>query len=173
MMTLTATSPFYAVQSAFPPSFDGQPLTYMLAVFGLLLIELLALEWLWRLTWSFRGNGRTWRHPLTIQRGVTVLLLLPVVFGGVPDLLLLMLWAEIDGPMRETLAMIDRLLDGVLWLPFSLAWLLAQFGQGVIEYQLVRHPLPVNLWPTRDQLSYSLKIGLGVFTIAFAVTFLR
>jgi len=167
------TRSIFAAQSAFPPSFDGQPLTYMWAVFGLLLLELLALEWLWRLAWAYRSSGRGWRHPLTINRTIKVLLVLAPVLGGMPDLLLLMLWPEISGATRETLAMIDRQLDGVIWVPFSLAWMLAQFGRGVIDYQLVRHPIPVNLWPTGSQLRHSLKIGLGVFAIAFAVTFLR
>lgn len=154
-----------------PEGFEGQPILYMVTIFSLLLVNLLSLEWMWRLAWSIHERPLTIRHPGTTLRIVLFLL----VFGGIvrsgPDLVWLVRWPDISVGERDFLLRIDAYMDTISFIPFSLAWLFAFLGGPMIVYQLSRHPLPLHLWPTFDQLKRPLKIGAGVAVICFALTF--
>jgi hypothetical protein len=54
-----------------------------------------------------------------------------------------------------------------------MAWIASFLGAPMIMYQLERLPTPLHLFPTWEQAKRPAKIGLGVFAIAFALTFLR
>lgn len=156
-----------------PPSFEGHPLLYMATVFSLLLVVLLALEWLWRIIWSFFERPATLKSPTTVLRVVFLFLLLGTLVRSGPDLWLLMRWPAIPWHERLALAHFDNQLDAGAFIFLSVAWLVGRVGEPMLTYQLEKMPLPVHLWPTWQQLKRPAKIGVGVLVIAFALTYLR
>jgi hypothetical protein len=157
----------------FPPAFAGQPVLYMLTVFSLLLVNLLALEWLWRTGWALWEDSHDFRHPLTIQRIVILLLVLGAVIRSGPDVIVLMRYHAETEAGRLDLYRLDNFLDSVAFIPFSLAWLVAYLAGPMLAHQLAKEPIPLHLWPTWAQIKRPVKIGVGVFAIAFALTYLR
>jgi hypothetical protein len=156
-----------------PPAFDGHPVLYMATVFSLLLVMLLALEWLWRITWSFFERPAPVKAPVTVLRVIFLLLLVGAVVRSGPDLWLIMRWPQLDGAERIALMDFDNRMDAGAFIFLSLAWLVGRLGEPMLTYQLEKRPLPVHLWPTWEQMKRPLKIGMGVFAIAFALTYLR
>jgi hypothetical protein len=85
------------VAQGIPPSFGGNELGYLFALFGLLMVALLALNWLWRLGWCMlKEDVHPIRSPVTIARVVIVCLLLSSLMRGAPDAVLLLQWPELS-----------------------------------------------------------------------------
>lgn len=156
----------------FPPGLES-PLLYMAAVGLLLLGVLLALEWLWRIVWSFFERPSPFRTPSTAVRVTLIILLVGGLVRAGPRLWLFMRWPQLTPAGREGIAELSAYMEITGVLLFSIAWLFAQLGEPMISHQLTKQPLPLHLWPTVDQLRRPAKIGLGVFAIAFALTYLR
>jgi hypothetical protein len=157
----------------FPPGFTGHPLLYLLTLFSMMLTVLLALEWLWRIGWALVERPRPLKHPSTVLRMVFVFLLVGLLFRIGPDAWLLMRWAQTTPAGRLQLEHFDSMLDTTSFVWMSLAWLAARLGDPFVQFQLEKRPIPVHLWPTAQQLRRPLYIGLGVFLIACALTFMR
>jgi hypothetical protein len=164
---------FYHAPGGLPPAFDGQPLVFLLTVFSLLLISLLCLEWGWRLVWSFFERPEPWKTPQSALRATFVLLLLSVLFRVLPNVILLMSWGVSTPAQRFGWYKLDNMLDAASFVPFSLAWLTGYLASPIIAFQLTKQPIPLHLWPTFQQLKRPLKIGAGVFAIAFALAYLQ
>jgi hypothetical protein len=161
---------FYQVSEGYIVAFAARPYVYLTTVFSLLLINLLALEWLWRLCWATVEQPRPLRHPTTALRITLILLLVSAILRAAPDTVLLMGWSEMTTESRHFWAAADNLLDAVSVFPFTLSWLVALLGGAMIVHQLENKPLPLHLWPTWTQLGRPLKIGVGVLAIASALT---
>jgi len=162
----------YSLMSTYPPGLDSAEL-YLAAVFFMMLGCLLALEWIWRTIWAIIERSAPLRSPATATRIVIVFLLAAALVRTGPRLWLFMRWPALSPAERADLyamAAQSEILGVVL---FSLAWLLALLGEPMIRYQLEKQPLPLHLWPTWEQMKRPLKIGVGVFAIAFALTYLR
>ncbi len=156
----------------YPPGLDG-PIVYLVTVWALMLGVLLALEWLWRLVWSLFERPAPLRAPLTAVRTIMIVLIGAGLIRTLPRLWLFMRWPVLGPAEREFIAMISARFEVAAVLMFSAAWLLAQLGEPMVKYQLEKQPLPLHLWPTWQQMKRPLKIGGGVFAIAFALTYLR
>lgn len=168
-----AVAQAFAQDTAFPPIFGGDELAYLWAVFGYMTAVLLCLEWLWRIGWSLRERPAGPRDPVTLSRVIVAILLLSLLTAALPDLLYIMLWPEVSPATRYRLALLDRHADGLVGPILLLAWLASRLGSPMIEYQLVRYPLPINMWPTWEKVRRPLKIGSLVLAISACVTFLR
>jgi hypothetical protein len=163
-----------SVEQGIPPSFDGARLFYMMAIFGLMTMSLLTMNWLWRILWRMREDPHPLRSPVTVWRIDTALLLTSALLLGVPDTVLLLRWPEISLPARLALSELDRLLDGVALIPFAAAWFIDYLSRPVIHFQLTRLPPPdADLWPSRQTLLGPAKIAAGSFAVAFAVVYLQ
>lgn len=156
-----------------PPGFGDEGLLYAGSVFGLMTIFLLTAEWLWRVCWAMVERRYPVRHPITISRVLLLFLLLSIFLRVVGDVTLTMLWPEISPGERIWLAHLDRLLDGLAAAPLFIAWLTGILGGAMMDWQLIRQPIPVNLWPTWRHLRRPTIIGAWVLAISLAVTFLR
>jgi len=157
------------------PSFDGSEGWYLFALFGLLMVTLMALNWLWRELWcALKDDVHPWNHPVTLWRGVKVGFLVAALMRGSPDAVLLMQWPEMTVDQRLTIAGIDRIMDGWAFVPFGLAFMIDYLGSGVMQHQMKRlPPPPVDLWPSKTTVKDSAKIAAGCLAIAFAVVFLQ
>jgi hypothetical protein len=156
-----------------PPGFEGHPLLYLVTVFSLLTINLMALEWLWRLGWQMVERRFPYQHPSSVARVILMSLLVSIVLRAGPDILSLMLWGDMSPAERLTLLKMDGYLDTVSFVPFGVAWVTAFLGGPILMYQLERHPRPLHLWPTWRQVRRPMKIGLAVLAISVATTLFR
>jgi hypothetical protein len=156
-----------------PPGFEGHPFIYFITVFSLLTINLMALEWIWRLLWQMVEKRFPFQHPSTAARTILLSLLVSIVMRAGPDLLSLMLWGDMSPTQRNNLFQIDSYMDTVSFIPFGIAWITAFLGGPLIMYQMERHPLPLHLWPTWRQMRRPLKIGVAVLAISIATTMFR
>lgn len=156
-----------------PPGFEGYSALYLLAVFSLLLTLLLALEWLWRVAWSFFDAPRPLKHPQTVVRLVLLFLLLQLLVRLAPATWLLMRWPVLPTPERIALGVQVLRFDSLSFVLMAMAWLTARLGDPIINYHLEKQLVSVNLWPTKRQLRRPCYIMLGAFAVAFALTYLR
>lgn len=160
------------LEAMYPPGLESAWL-YLTAVFFMLLGVLLALEWLWRLVWCLFERPAPLRSPHTAMRIVLIALLVGGVARVGPRLWLFMRWPTLTTPERADLYAMAAQSEIIAVAIFSVAWLLNLLGEPMITYQLEKQPLPLHLWPTWEQMKRPLKIGVGVFAIAFALTYLR
>lgn len=156
-----------------PPGFDGFPLLYLLSMFSIMMIVLLSLEWMWRLVWGIVERPTPIKHPSSAVRYTLIFILLGTILRTGPNLVWMSFWKDASPALRQWMLQVDSFLDSVSFIPFSIAWIIGYLGGPMIVYQLSRHPLPVHLWPTKEQITRPLKIGLSVFIIALAVVFAR
>lgn len=157
----------------YPPGFEGHPALYLATLFSMMLTVLLSLEWIWRIVWSFFEKPHELKHPATVLRIVFLLLLAGILVRICPDVWLIMRYPVLRDAERIAIQTFDARLDATSFVFMSSAWLIARLGQPFVMYQLEKQPLPVHLWPSLRSLRRPLYIGLGVFAIAFALTFLR
>lgn len=159
--------------SAYPPGFESAPVLYLATVFSLILVMMLALEWTWRLIWSIFERPAPVKHPVTVFRIILLALLVGSIVRIAPDTWLLMRWPNLEPHERASIQLWDARLDAGAFIFMSLAWLTARLGDPFITFQLEKQPVPVHLWPTWRDLRRPMKIGVAVFAIAFALTYLR
>jgi hypothetical protein len=156
-----------------PPSLVGVQLLYLAVLWSLLMITLLALEWLWRTAWGLIEDRQAIKHPVTAVRVGTIFLLVSVLMRIGPDVVLFASWPDLSPAWRYWISVFDKQLETVSFFPFSLAWLCSHLGGPMVLYQLRRDPIPLNLWPTWQQFKRPLKIGGGVTALAFVLVYAR
>jgi hypothetical protein len=175
--------PSTAAISAYPPSFEGNPWSYGFALFSLTLICALALAMLLQRLFERRathaaiksmGQERlkplSWANPLTIHRWITTCFLLTILSGAFPDVLVLFAWGEASARTMNVLFLIDRVGDGLTFLPFSVAVGLSAWGRQVVPQSLIRDTnLPVRP-PHWKEVKDHIKIVAMVMIIATGVT---
>ncbi len=157
--------------SDYPPGFEGLPWLYAATVFSLLIVNILALEWMWRLSWSLYERPYTLKHPVTVTRVILFALILGALIRSGPDVLWLTMWQELDISGRNAMLHFDDVMDALAFVPWTIAWLAAYLGSPIVNHQLTNKPIPVHLWPSRSQIIRPLKIVVAVLAITLAITF--
>lgn len=172
------------VAHVFPPSFEGNPWSYGIALFGLTLISALSLAHLLTmlhdahrirlartLYYGFRSGERVGLFTLLgSYRAIMAGLFATIVLGALPDVLLLLAWGEASDPTIERLFLVDRACDGAAMVPFVLAvtmkaWVVQALPQRLAE--VTRTPLQ----PLRSfMIARYLKILGLVLVISLGVT---
>lgn len=170
---MNETVEFFNATSSMPPSFQGDRGFYAFSIFGLLGAALLAAEWSWRIIQSSLDKPYPWNAPITIARGVVLSLLAATLCRITPDVLQIMFWPEVMPATRATIARVDRIMDGVALFPMTFAWGLGLFGATVVEFQLIRQPIPGDLRPSWKRVRRPLGIGIMILIIALTLAFLR
>lgn len=173
-----------ALQSAYPPSFDGNPWSYGFALFSLTLICAFAIAMLMHFVFETRARRAAykafgqiepqyrvpWASPLTIHRMIVTGFLLTVLVGAFPDVLLLFAWGEASNRTMDTLFLIDRIGDGLTFAPFTAAVALSAWGSQVVPQQLIRDTPATVRKPTWRTVKDQAKITAMVLIIAIGVT---
>jgi hypothetical protein len=165
-----AVNPWIRYATDVPPGFEHEPWLYMLTLFSLIMINLLALEWMWRIAWGAVERPHPIQHPITVLRTILFLTALQIVLRVGPDVVRFSLWYQLTPSSRFIAYQIDHYLDILSFFPFSVAWLIAYLTMDLLHYQLDKKPIPMHLWPTPSQLQRPLKIGVAVMIISAAIT---
>lgn len=134
-----------AARHSIPPGFDGHRWLYGLALAGLLSITSLALNVLIEDLRFLRSYPGRWREPAKLSSMVEALFLLTIVMGFAPDAIVLLAWGDPSAPPAALVEDIDRLLDSLCIIPFTVGWLIRARMLPVARYQLMRHPIPTDL----------------------------
>lgn len=173
--------------SRFPPSFENSPLSYGMALFSLTLISAFSLAVLTGYALDARRKREIDalldnRLPRPLSAGITPILLhrlivsglmLTIVFGALPDVLVLLAWGEASDRTMEMLFTLDRIGDGATIMPFmGSAFLLVWAGQGV-DHRLAIDPIHRPFRMEWSMLRERLRLALLVLLIAVGVTYAK
>lgn len=169
--------------SAYPPSFAGNPWSYGFALFSLTLICAFAIAQLLHFVFEARARRAALKvfdqtpeppipfaSPLAIHKMIVSCYLFTILFGAFPDVLVLFAWGEAEPATMDALFLIDRVGDGLTFLPFSIAAGLSAWGSQVVPQQLIRDSHVRVRAPTWRTIRNQAKIVIMVLIIASGVT---
>lgn len=175
----------YGTPSPFPPSFDGNPLSYAFGLFG----DIVAASLATAILLSFVFEKRRFRQvhkilgivpapthavpwtPLWLYRTGMICFLSFVVMRALPDALWMLAWGEVEVETIELLLMIDLLADGFSIIPLFAASLAWAWGRQVIPQKLTEgRTAIVSGRPPWDVVLKNGRIVLVVIVISILVT---
>lgn len=129
-----------------PPSFNGNVAVYGFALFGMTLVAAVSLAQIIRIIRITDATRDGWASPVTMTRVIMLLLFSTIFIGVFPDLAIMILWGEISRDLLRGMGETDRLFDGLMLVPFTLAVFLHIKAGNRITEQLIRPPLPTDLF---------------------------
>lgn len=171
----------------FPPSFEDSPIAYAFALFSLALITAISLavvinyvleerrareleRRVGKLPRTLLGSRYAEITLLRLHRLIASGFLLTIIFGALPDVLVLLAWGEASDTTMWALFQLDRFFDGMTLLPFLASiWIGAQASQAV-DHRLALDPAPMRLNFSWGLIKDKIKIGGLVLCIAVGVT---
>lgn len=169
--------------SAYPPNFDGNPVSYGFALFSLTLICAFSVAMLLQYMFevrarraAYRAFGQRpqppllWANPLTIHRCIVICFLSTILLGAFPDVLVLFAWGEASTRTMDFLFLLDRIGDGLTFVPFTGAVAFSAWGRQVVPQQLIRDTHVAVRAPSWRTVKDQAKIVAMVSIIAIGVT---
>jgi hypothetical protein len=176
----------YAEPSPFPPSFEGDPMSYLFGLFGDVVAAGLALAILLGMLFERRrkeqvaravGAERFMVQPglhrftvLEVYRAFVIGILAFIVMRAAPDAAWMLLWGEVNEPTIRLLLRLDMLLDGFALVPFFFAIICWGWGRQTIPQRLLAESalqMPRLSW---GMVWQNTKIVVLVLFIAAGVT---
>ncbi|MCP3731999.1 hypothetical protein M9978_16360 [Sphingomonas sp. MG17] len=171
----------------FPPVFDDSPVAYAFALFSLSLISAIALAMLIGSMLEERRarevdrivHNRVRRAPkrvemtlLQLHRLIVSGFLLTILFGALPDVIVMLSWGEADDGTMFALFQLDRFFDGLTAFPLVGSFILSTMAAQSVDHRLFTDPAPppVRLSFRWTSFGDKLKIGGLVLCIAVGVT---
>lgn len=154
-----------------PPSFHGSRGNFAFALFSLLFtcaILCTALYGSMHNAWVARKYS-SWRDPINMNRYIIWLMIIAILMGAAPDVIFLLMWGEVTEVTAWRLAEFDRFCDGLVMFPIVGAMFLWYRAKPVINYQLIRVPLPIDLWPKWTQMAPQIRVAALVAFISAGV----
>lgn len=157
--------------SAYPAGFMGSEFAFFFALFSYVAVSAIAARQLVLLVATMVHNPIDWRSPLGAARVIIGCLLLSLLISTFPDAVMLLVWGEVATRTIVSIAVIDRLMDGLVIVPFGAACLIGINRHSVIRSQLARQPIALDRLPTKQALRHHyVSLGL-ILAIAAGVTF--
>lgn len=144
---------------AFPPNFEGNPLSYAYALFGLTFVSAICLANLLAFVGDANryanarrklasippANTPPWASLLGVWRGILIGFYLALFVTVTPDVLILSFWGEASDRTMTALFLIDRIGDGTALFPLVGATLLQAWAAQSMPQRLAeasKTPLP-------------------------------
>lgn len=156
--------------SHLPPSFDGSAWGFGWALFSLTAMSTFSLAIMGQLLTEVRTYGLQIKQPAGIARAALFCLLLTIFMGSIGDVVFLYLWNEVSPRAIGFILEADRWLDALTILPFAGFGYLLTRGRPVVLFQLLKQPIPTDLWPTWPMVRQQLGVMTLVMFIAMGVT---
>lgn len=157
--------------SIYPPSALGDPLTFMLTVFGQMLLAVIFSAWTWRVVWSFTESPAPFNHGITANRVVTLMFLLIGLVLTVPALYVMMKWPEASPGQRAYLSFIGSWRYPAAGMIGVMAFIFAQRAQRMIDFSLSYHRTVGAVRISKRELAKTAAIIVGAFVISAAVAY--
>jgi len=157
--------------SQLPVSFEGNPIIYTAALFCTMLATLISMTQIYSYVKEMIGIPDKMNAPINIYRWQIILMYLTVIVGAGPDAAYLWTYGEVSAKATARILTVDRIFDSLVLIPFlAFTWLQIRCA-GVLKFQLLRKPIPVDILPTRKTvLFYSLCASL-LLLMSVVVTF--
>lgn len=171
----------------FPPSFDNNPALYAFALFSLSLITSISLG----IVIGYGLEARRAREvdrliqnqltrvdtpalsPVSIHRLIVSGFLLTIIFGALPDVLVMLAWGEAADTTMTILFDVDRAFDGLTLLPFLGSVFISLRAAQVVDHRLAVEPLKIRIKPSWGMIRDKMKIAALVLFISAGVTFYK
>lgn len=177
----------YSEPSPFPPSFEGNPYSYALGLFGDVVAAALALALLAAIVLEPRRNKEIAKRlrspvmlpvlaprwsPLFLYRGFVIQMLVFVIMRSLPDALWMILWGEVREATIRVLLKIDLWCDGLALVPLGGAIIFWAWGRQVIPQRLTAELSARVLGrPSWGLVWQNARIAVVVLMIAAGVSF--
>lgn len=157
----------------FPPSLADKPWLHMLSVMGLLIGTLICVAWLHRLIAEAYDVRAPLRHPLSINRMITIIILTGALMRSLPNLVLVMCWRYLSPHSREMLAASNWGMNAVWAGLIIVAWWIDRTSRPVVMTQLRRAPALEVDGSLIGHKKQGVRVLVLVVIIAFATTFIK
>jgi len=123
---------------------------YWLSTFIDLLLTMMSGVMLYNTTRSYIATKHLGglRYPVNLYKAFIMCMAALIFFRVWPDTVIQLIWKEAPTSVMLTLQHINQIFDAAALLPF-LAGIYVLIRSGpLIEFQLLRQPIPTNLWPS-------------------------
>ena len=158
----------------FPAMFGGARGVYGLALFSQVLMSLLSIAAIIELVRLYRTYNEPFRSPAQMHRVALGLILFGMVMLSLPGAVFNLLWhdpslGDHEVAVLRTVQQFRIAAQGLAWMPFLAGMTVLSLSRHAITFQLIRQPLPVDLWSNRSQMIQSARLGLACLVIAVLV----
>jgi hypothetical protein len=148
----------------------GSSLPHAVALFSLMTIASLSAQKVVILAQRIRASGFGWHMPVTVWRLKLLMIYSAFTIGSAPDAVILMVYGRDLHLVPDWARMLDRCGDGLALLPFLVAVFLSIRAAPIIEFQLTREPIPMDLWPTWQAILPQIRATFLVLIITLGMT---
>lgn len=158
--------------SKYPTLFVENWFLYSLAMFVDLLCTLIAMVTLYDVSksWLATRKGTMYNHPINLYKYIVACFAATLFLRSSMDAAMLLAWGEVSEEGIRTLLDFDRAFDALATIPFLIFTYLVIRGGPVIEFQLLRKPIPTDLHATWTMLKRPVLSFLTILILCVAVT---
>lgn len=153
-----------------PPSFEGSPLVFALALFCTMIASLVSLTQVYFLCNEIKKLPAKFTDPINIYRYQLILAYLTILLACGPDAVYLWTYNELSPDTTSKLLLVDRFFDALFLIPFSLfTWLQLRCG-AVLRYHLLVRASLITIQPDKSVIRLNLIVTLLILIMSIAVT---
>ena len=153
----------------FPVMFGGERVAFGMALFSQMLIANTSLAAIIELVRLFHSYGEKWRTPAQMHRLALLGVLVAMVMLTLPGAAFNLLWHEVPTDTLRRVQQVRILCQSLSFVPFLAGMTMLALARHAITFQLIRLPLPIDLWSNRAQMWQSARIGVLCLIIAVGV----
>lgn len=156
----------------YPTIFVENWFLYSVAVFVDLLCTIVALVTMYDAvkSWFATRKGTMYNHPINLYKYIVICFSSTLFLRSSMDAAMLLAWGEVSAEAIRQLLDLDRIFDALATIPFLIFAYLVIRGGPVIEFQLLRKPIPTDLHATWSMLKRPILSFLTILVLCVAVT---
>jgi len=153
--------------SQIPISFEGNYWIFTSALFCTMIATLVSITQIYAHVHEMIKIPDGWRSPINVYRSQVIFAYLTVLFGATPDAVYLWTYGEVLPATTNVILNVDRIFDSLTLAPFlAFTWLQVRCG-GVLKFQLLRQPIPLDIKPALKAIKYyafcsAIALGMSV-----------
>jgi hypothetical protein len=150
----------------------GNWLLYSITMFVDLLCALVAMVLIHDTVRSFIVTKRATdsSHPINLYKYIVMCFAATLFLRSSMDAVMLVSWGEVSLATMIYLIDLDRIFDALATIPFLIFAYLVIRGGPVIEFQLLRRPIPTDLHPTWKMMRKPILSFLTILILCVVIT---